>query len=135
VGLLIIVNLLIIYKATQFSRSQAAIGNINATLMQSAKKKAQMTKMILFLTFFYIALTLPEQIFVAYLVNNIDLTYISKMIFIVINFVQFLYPSFQIFTLIWSNKLFSQEVKEIIFRIKSSRVGHLLGISNQTHVT
>ena len=126
---------MIIYKATQFSRSQAAVGNTNATLMQSAKKKAQMTRMILFLTFIYIAVTLPEQIFVAYFVNNIDLTYISKMIFIVINFVQFLYPSFQIFILIWSNKLFSQEVKEIIFRIKSSRVGHLLGISNQTHVT
>ena len=123
---------MIIYKATQYSRAQKAIGNTNATLMQSEKKKAQMTRMILFLTFFYIALTLPEQIFVAFIINNINISYISTMMFNITNFIQFFYPSFHIFILILSNKLFAQEVKETIFSIKSSRVGTVFGKSNQT---
>ena len=135
VGLLIIVNVMIIYKATQYSRAQKAIGNSNATLMQSEKKKAQMTRMILFLTFFYIALTMPEQIFVAYIINNINLSYAISLIFTTINFIQFFYPSFHIFILLFSNKQFAIEVKEITFSIKSSRVASFFQTSNQTNQT
>jgi hypothetical protein len=118
VAILIIVNLLIIYKATQFSRAQKALGNTNNTNQESERKKAQMTKTILFLTFFYIALSFPIQIYAGYIYVNVDQYSFGQMTSNIINFAQYFYPSFHIIILYFSNKRFSIEFKRrgVLFR-------------------
>lgn len=137
IGFLFIVNFLIIYKATQYSRSHKSYGNGNtstASHMRSNRKKTQMTKMILFVTFFYIALTLPEEIYSGYFFDSVSELSFGQMITNIIDAVQFAYPSFHIFILFFSNKQFAQEVKEMILRIKSSRVrtSSILGNKNSS---
>lgn len=121
-AILIIVNFLIIYKATQYSRSQKAMGNTNSVNADSEKKKAQMTKMILFLTFFYITLLLPIQLYSAYLSAYVLQFPFGIMISNISIFAQYFYPSFHIFILYFSNKQFAKETKIILLRIKSNRV-------------
>ena len=118
VAILIIVNILIIYKATEFSRAQKALGNINISNLESERKKAHMTKTILFLTAFYIALSLPLQIYAGYLYVCVDQLIFGQMISNIINFFQYFYSSFQIIILYFSNKRFSIEFKRrgVLFR-------------------
>ena len=125
--ILLIVNVLIIFKATQYSRSH---GNTNAASLHSERKKAQMTKMILFLTFFHIALEAPNQLYFGYLYSLIDQITYGKLMANLFDFTQYFYPSFHIFILYFSNKQFASEVKEIIFRIKSGKVGSTKDVNN-----
>lgn len=116
VGVLLVVNFLIIYKATQFSRSHRNATNLAS--IQSEKKKSQMTRTILVLTFIYIAFTLPEQIYAGYVYVYVSQFYIVQMMSNIITFIQLFYPSFHIFILLWSNKQFAIEIKSIVSMIK-----------------
>ena len=124
--------MLIILKATHYERSQKANGNVNAANVHSDRKKAQMTRTILFLTFFFIALALPDQLYFGYLYSIIDQNIYGTMMGNLMDFVQFFFSSFHIFILYFSNKQFAKEVKEIIFRFKSNRVSSTTGHKNQS---
>ena len=124
-----LVNVLIIYKATKFSRSQVA--NLNAANnIQSERKKTQMTKMILFLTFLYIVLAMPEKISNGYFFDYIYGLDYGHMIVIIIDSIQFSYSSFQIFILFMSNKQFAKEVKEIVLRVKNNSMSSFFRSTN-----
>ena len=120
--------MLIILKATQYQRAQKAKGIANS---KSDRKKSQMTKSILFLTFFYIALVLPDLLYIGYFCYIIDFNY-AKMMANLTNFIQFFFSSFSIFILYFSNKQFAKEVKMTIFRMKSNEVSSMTGTKRQS---
>ena len=129
--ILIIVNFFIIYKATEYSRSQKAMGNANSVNAESEKKKAQMTKTILFLTFFYTVLQLPMQIYSGYIFFLVDqASPYYAMLNNVIIFVQSFYPTFHIFILFFSNNQFAKEVKQIFLKITINRVSTISRTQN-----
>ena len=130
-GILLIVNVLIIYKATQYSRSQKAMGNTNSVNAESERRKAQMTKTILFLTFFYTVLQLPMQIYSGYIFFLVDQASPYYAMFNnVIIFVQSFYATFHIFILFFSNYQFAKEVKQIFLKITSNRVSTISRTKN-----
>lgn len=124
--------MLIILKATHYERSQKANGNVNATNMHSERKKAQMTRTILFLTFFFIALALPDQLYFGYLYSIIDQNFYGTMMGNLMDFVQFFFSSFHIFILYFSNKQFAKEVNATVFRVKSNQVSSMTGTKSQS---
>lgn len=120
--------MLIILKATQYQRAQKAKGTATS---KSDRKKSQMTKTILFLTFFYIALVLPDLLYIGYFCYIIDFNY-AKMMANLTNFIQFFFSSFSIFILYFSNKQFAKEVKMTIFRVKINQVSSMTGTKSQS---
>ena len=131
-SILLVVNVLIILKATHYERSQKASGNVNATNMHSDRKKAQMTRTILFLTFFFIALALPDQLYFGYLYSIIDQNLYGTMMGNLMDFIQFFFSSFHIFILYFSNKQFAKELNATIFRVKSNQVSSMTGTKSQS---
>lgn len=105
-GLLIIFNSLIIYKATRFERVR-----VEAAELRAAKRKAEMTRTILFMTFLYILVTLPSTIVTGYYFLTILLSDSGPLIITLIDALQFSYPALNFFILFFSNKLFAEEVK------------------------
>ena len=81
-----------------------------------------MTKMILFLTFLYILVSLPQEIYSAYFYDEVNEMNYGLMVTNIIDTLQFTYPAFHIFILYFSNKQFAIEVKDILLRAKSNRV-------------
>lgn len=136
--LLIVLNLMIIYKATRYERirklsqpmnarqhSILARANINGSRRKSHatvvnKRKAQMTRAILIITFMYIASTLPSTIFNAYLYDLAASLEIDPIIINLMNGLQFSYSALNIFILFFTNKLFAKEFKELVFKRHSS---------------
>ena len=104
---LIVVNLLIIWKATRFERVQ------NTSQM---RRKREMTKTILLITFLFVIITLPANVVVGFFYTDLLIIYEGQMIFDLVVGIQMSYPAFNFFILFFSNKLFSQEVKSIIFK-------------------
>lgn len=118
-SLLLLVNCLIILKATQFTRARRAT---NPSL-NGITRRTQMTRMILFITFLYIMLTLPGAIISGYFFGAIYQLEYGKMAINLINDIQFTYPAFNFFILFFTNKLFAQEVKSLYSGIRiNSRV-------------
>ena len=116
--ILIIVNFLIIHKATQYSRSQKEIGK-TPSRVHSERKKAQMTRMILFITFLFTFVSFPIQLYAAYFFIDVNQLYYGPMLTNIIDTIQFTYPCFHIFILFFSNKQFANEAKKIVFRFRN----------------
>ena len=114
-------NFLIIHKATQYSRSQKAMGR-TPSRVQSERKKAQMTRMILFITFLYISVSFPIEIYAAFLYIYASKFYYQQLLTNIIVTIQFAYPSLHFFILIFSNKLFANESKEIASSFRNRQI-------------
>lgn len=121
VGLLIIVNMLIIYIVRKFSpKIEKSNNNDNSPNTSSAssipvKKTSRITRMILFITFLYIALTLPGAILSGYFYSTIYFYPWAQLSVNIVNAVQFSYPALNFFILYASNKQFATETKKILF--------------------
>ena len=113
---LVLLNSAIIYKATQFERHQQP-----TTETRSAKRKTQMTRMIIFITFLYIVTSLPSTIITGYLYDNVSSLDVGQMIINLIDGIQFSYPAFNLFILFFSNKLFAEELKRTFPRFLGER--------------
>ena len=125
------VNLLIIYKATTYSRlHRTSIGVSTGSNFRSEVRKAQMTKMILFITFLYNFLSMPNFIVGGYFYVTIYSYHYGQMVTNIVNAFQALYPSLHIFILYISNKQFANEVKFTLLRMKRHRIGRV-SFSNQ----
>lgn len=103
--ILILINVLIVYEATKYERSQRTLQSIN-------KKKTKMIRTILILTTMFIVTSLPSTIVAGYFYF-----YIIQLDFwmIIINFidgVQFSFPAFNFFILFLSNKLFAKSSRK-----------------------
>lgn len=118
-GILLVVNAMIIYKATQFSRAQKADAALNSS---KNRRKAQMTRMILFITFLYITLSFPGVIVTGYFFGIIYSHEAGSMIINLLNAIQFSYPALNFFILLFSNKLFAEEVKRLFLRLGNNSV-------------
>lgn len=121
VGLLIIVNMLIIYIVKKFSpKIEKSNDNDNVPNTSSAssipvKKTSRITRMILFITFLYIALTLPGALLSGYFYSTIYAYPWAQLSVNIVNAVQFSYPALNFFILYASNKQFATETKKILF--------------------
>jgi hypothetical protein len=128
--LLILLNSLIIFKATKYERlwKRESMASNSSIESRAAKRKTEMTRTILFITFLYIALSLPGTIQTGYVygyILNLDI-HISNMIINLVNCIQFTYSAFNFVILYFSNRLFAEEAK-LVFNIKrySGRVSSL----------
>ena len=119
---------MIIFKATRFSRTQKVSFSSNLLCFRRSevrKRKTQMTKMILFITFLYIVLSLPGVIVTGYMYDYIYSLDVGLMLVNLINAVQFSYPALNFIILCFSNKMFANEVKSMIFKFRSTnRISH-----------
>jgi hypothetical protein len=107
---------MIIYKATQLSRSKKPT---SPDEIKRAKKKHEMIKTIIFITLSYILLELPCFIFNGYFYSSIVGSDIGGIINSMSNNIEFSYPTFNIFILYASNKLFSKEINKLFGSIKN----------------
>jgi len=108
---LIVVNSLIIWKATRFERVQYT---------RSIKRKIEMTRSILIITFLFVIISLPSNLIFGFFFFDVLVIVESQMIFNLVIGIQMSYPAFNFFILYFSNKRFSQEVKSFIFRGQSN---------------
>ena len=112
-ALLLIINSLIIFIATQFTRAQKAAATVAMGSVSGARRKAQMTRMILMITFLYIILSLPGAIVSGYFYNDIFALDHGTMLINLLNAIQFTYPACNFFILFFTNKLFAKEIKSV----------------------
>lgn len=125
-SLLLIFNLVIIYKATRFSRSQRTA----YPSVSNVSRKIQMTRMILFITFLYIATSLPGIIVTGWLFADIISLEAGVLITNLLNCILFSYPALNFFTLFLSNKLFADEAKTMLSKLMLLRRGRVSHASN-----
>lgn len=112
-----IFNLLIIYKATSFERAQK-----QSESSSSSRRKAQMTRTILLLTLGFIISSLPSTVITGYFYAAVAFNDYGPLVINFINCVQFTYPALHFFILMFTNKLFSEEAKLIVFRMQINQV-------------
>lgn len=118
-SLLAILNFIIIYKATRFSRSKKP-----TTLeeIRRVKKRNEMIKTIVFITFLYIIVELPFCIFNGYFYLTVIVYDYGPTLNALFNTIEFTYPAFNIFILYFSNKLFAKELKHLfVLSTRNSR--------------
>lgn len=124
-GLLIILNCIIIYKATRFERvkieTQSKRNNSMAE-SRSSRRKAEMTRTIVFITFLYIVVTFPSTLVSGYFFLTILLSNGGPFFITIIDAIQFSYPALNFFILFFSNKLFAQEVKSFFTKMRRNSV-------------
>lgn len=123
-GFLIVVNVLIIYKATSYERGQKSVeSHSKTTETRKNKRKAQMTRAILILTFIFIMATLPSTIITGYLYDEVIHLEIGQIIINLIDGIQFSYPAFNFFILFFSNKLFEEQVRNLlVIKMKTNKI-------------
>lgn len=122
-GLLIIFNFLIIYKSTRFTHKKTATTDVTVkSSSKASKRKTEMTRTILMVTFIYVALVLPSSILNAYFYPPIVALDEGQMIVNFISVVQFSYSSFNFVILYFSNKLFAQEMKRMLYFGKAKQL-------------
>lgn len=118
--LLLILNIVIIYKATRFDRVQRlnaeSITISRPTSASTKRRKMEMTRSILLITFLYIALVFPSTVIQTYFYTPILGLAYGRIIINLLYFFQFSYSGFNFIILFFTNKLFAQQVKVIIFR-------------------
>lgn len=120
-SLLIIFNCLIIIKATQFARarrvhlSQASTSGANPVLNLSRKRKTEMTRTIIIVTFLFVVLSVPSA-FATFYYNQLVVLDIGPMLITLLDDIQFSFPAFNFIILYFTNKLFAQEVKSTLIR-------------------
>lgn len=116
---LVAVNLMIIWKATRFQRSQFISGLSKSTTSESnktgVKRKREMTRTILVISFVFVVISLPANVIVGYYLGFMMSEQEGQLVFNFVVGLQMSYPAFNFFILFFSNKLFSQEVKSIVF--------------------
>lgn len=118
-GLLVLSNMLIIYKATSFDRSYGSQSHASGS---SRKRKAHLTRTILSMTFLFIVSSLPSTIVTGYFYTDIIQLEAGQMIINLVDGFQFSYPAFNILILFSTNKLFADEIKEWISTKRTSMV-------------
>ena len=115
---LVAVNLMIIWKATRFQRSQF-ISRLSKSTSDSnktgVKRKREMTRTILVISFVFVFISLPANVIVGYYLGFMMSEQEGQLVFNLVVGLQMSYPAFNFFILFFSNKLFSQEVKSIAF--------------------
>lgn len=112
--------------ANKFTRAQrAAAAESTLVSLRRAKRKAQMTKTILLITFIYIFTSLPGILQTGYFYTTIIVLESGQMIVSLINAIQFSYPAFNFFILYFTNRLFANEVKRLLSRFKRNKVASL----------
>lgn len=114
--LMIAFNIVIIYKANRYGRTHRRMSTFHSPgSSRASKRKAQMTRMILFITFLYILVTIPSTILSGYFYTKVVVLPQGQFIVNLVNGVQFSYPAFNFFILYCSNKLFAREVRLFLF--------------------
>lgn len=122
--LLMLLNLAIIFKATQYKRTQTKIKPaLSLSETRSTRKKAKMTRSILIITFLYIFVTLPGTLVTGFFFNEMMSLEIGLLLLDLIDLLHFIYPAFNFFILFFSNKLFCQEVKFFFVKGNRNQVG------------
>lgn len=123
-ALLLIVNSAIIFKATQFQRSQrvAAASSSSVAGSTSSKRKAEMTRTVYTITFFYIATTLPSSLVTGYYYGELIMLPTGQMIVNIVNAFQSIYQSCNFFVLYFTNKLFAKELKILLSGMRSNEI-------------
>lgn len=122
--LLMLLNLAIIFKATQYKRTQKKIKpTLSLAETRSTRKKAEMTRSILIITFLYIFVTLPGTLVTGFFFNAMMSLEIGLLLLDLIDLLHFIYPALNFFILFFSNKLFCQEVKFIFVKGNRNQVG------------
>lgn len=122
-ALLISLNSFIIYKATTFQRvKHSPTTSHERSSTRSSRRKARMTRTILFITFLYIFATLPSTVITGYYYNYIMKFEIGQMIINMVNGIQFSYPAFHFFILCFSSKRFAREVKLTCFNLSKNGI-------------
>ena len=96
---LLLVNLMIIWKATRFERVSTTI---------------------LIITFLFVLTSLPSNVAIGYFYDELVDISEGQLIHNIVVGIQMSYPAFNLFILYFSNKLFAQDVKSIIFRAHSN---------------
>ena len=79
-----------------------------------------MTKTILIITFLFALTSLPSNVAIGYFYDELVDISEGQLIHNIVVGIQMTYPAFNLFILYFSNKLFAQNVKSIIFRAQSS---------------
>lgn len=117
--------------ANQFSRTQrASAAQSTLASIRQAKRKAQMTKTILLITFIYIIATLPGILQTGYFYTIVIVYDWGPMFVSLINAIHFTYPAFNFFTLYFTNKLFADEIRKRLVNLKRSSVTFFCSSSN-----
>jgi hypothetical protein len=135
-GLLICLNSMIIHRATRHSSSTNTIltlmfsrrtTSVNPSMQTNSektlinlrnKRKTEMTRSILILTFTYIIFSLPNSIVNGYFYLDIISRDIGRLVIILVANIQFTFPALNFITLLYSNKLFAKEFRKLIRRKK-----------------
>ena len=111
---LVLVNLMIIWKATRFERvSTTQTADTNLAVI---RRKREMTKTILIITFLFALTSLPSSVAIGYFNDQLSVFNEGQLLYNILIGIQMTYPAFNLFILYFSNKLFVQNVKSIIFR-------------------
>lgn len=106
--LLIVFNTIIILKANRFNREHR--NSISGSRRAGVRRKAQMTRMIVFITFLFIVVTIPSTLLSGYFYTRVITLPEGQLIVNLFNAIQFSYSAFNFFILCFSNKLFAREV-------------------------
>lgn len=109
---------MIIYKATRFSRSKKSTA---VAEIRRARKRTEMIKTIICITFSYTIIELPCFVFNGYFYLTVIVLDIGELINVMFNNIQFSYPAFNIFILFASNKLFAKELKKFLGLVKNRK--------------
>jgi hypothetical protein len=106
---------MIIWKATRFERvSTTQTAETNLAVI---RRKREMTKTILIIKFLFALASLPSNVAIGYFNDElISLGLVGQLLYNILIGIQMTYPAFNLFILYFSNKLFAQAVKSIIFR-------------------
>ena len=109
---------MIIWKATRFERvSTTQTAETNLAVI---RRKREMTKTILIITFLFALTSLPSNVAIGFFNEElISLRILGQLLYNIFIGIQMTYPAFNLFILYFSNKLFAQAVKSIIFRVYS----------------
>lgn len=116
---------MIIYKATSYARSHrhqiAAERGSSITNGASNKRKSEMTRSILIITFSYVLLTLPAAIVNGYFFVILNVMDYGPIIINIFGSINFSFPACNFFTLLYSNKIFAKELKSIIGELREQK--------------
>lgn len=127
--MLFIVNSIIILKATKFNRSHK-VGTAPTAATRNNQKKAQMTRTVYSITFFYLITTLPSSVIGGYYYGYMLTLPTGQLIVNIINAAQSVYQAFNFVVLYISNKLFAAEVKSIFSSVNERWVS----FSNKSNI-
>lgn len=114
--ILVLVNFIIIYKATRFERTKSvqAVSKTSRSIVESrrVKRKHDMTKTILIITFLFVIVSFPSFLVNCFFLSQVLSLEYGRIIMNLSYAIQYSYPAFNFFILYFSNKKFAREVKK-----------------------